>query len=62
MWNLKANKTTTRKLSPQIQRTDWWLPEVRAVVWAKQVQEVKWHKLLVINKSWRYKAQHGDYG
>ena len=34
---------------------------MRAGVWAKEVQEVKRHKLLVINKSWRYKAQHGDY-
>ena len=58
----KSKQNNNKKTKPIDTENRLMVARVRAVVWAKQVQEVKWHKLLVINKSWRYKAQHGDYG
>ena len=61
MWNMKKNKET--KLNSQIQRTDWWLPEVGWQVLSKiggdgQKVETSNYK---INKSWGYNVQPDGY-
>ena len=61
----QAKKTNQNKTepNPQIQTTDWWLPEGRGVGVGKmgeggQKVQTSSYK---INKSWGYNVHHGDF-